>query len=78
VRAQARHKGKLPLNSPALLFDGIRPAIAPLLRLIVPFQQVSDQDIHAAFQLELVPLPHILKFLGDPVEIDGIQLSRPK
>ena len=71
---QARVFLQQPHDGVALLFYGGLPASSAKVWLILPFQEMSEQNLQPAFQLLLLAGAHIFQFLG---QVPGIDLLPP-
>jgi hypothetical protein len=65
-------------EAPALLQDGELPAVAQhaLLWLVLPLQQVPNQDFQATLQGVLLAFPHTRDLLYEVGDVQGVKLLR--
>ncbi len=62
----------------ALDADARFPARTALVRLILPFEKVKQEDAQVADQLALFRSPHAVDFLSDMLDVGLPKLSRPQ
>jgi hypothetical protein len=58
-----------------LLFDGPLPAPAPALALVLPFQEIHQQDAQPADQLPLFAASHAFDFFDNIVDVGMVELA---
>ena len=61
-----------------LFVNAVPPTVAVMPRLVLPLEQVDEENFQAAHQLALEIFPHVLNFFGDVRDVSVQQLARPQ